>query len=191
VSFRRSTRRRRRSAATVPSAKRAACMTVLALTVAGCGASGHHASDQAPTAKRVASTSTQTVATATAPQRTNTGPVPPLESAAGPSVLDCLKRAGLGHVAETSEGRWQGVVRDHPLSDEVASVFVTGPYATAAAVREAVPTAGSGENAAAGGLYLLVGTTAGHTAAPIKIAAHCLRPSASTASHTHSKGYTF
>ncbi len=98
---------------------------------------------------------------------------------AKPSVRHCLRRAGLNDVTETSADRWQGVVGHHPLSDEIASVFVVGPYSSAKAVRRAVPTAGKGEVAAAGGLYLLIGNAAGHVARPIASAAACLRPTAS------------
>jgi hypothetical protein len=153
---------------------RTACLGAVALTVSACGASSKrdpvkahsvHASD------RPASTQTTSDATATTPERTSTGSATPRPSL----IVECLNRAGLAHVTATSSNHWQGVVGDHPLSDETASVFVVGPYSSAAAVRGAVPTVGEGENAAAGGLYLLVGSTAGHTAAPIRRAAACLR----------------
>jgi hypothetical protein len=107
------------------------------------------------------------------------------------SVAYCLRHAGLNEVTETSYHRWQGVVGHHPLTDGIASVFVVGPYSSAAAVRRAVPTAGPGEVAAAGGLYLLVGNAAGHVAAPIARAAACLRPTAGSAKPKPPKHYTF
>jgi hypothetical protein len=161
---------------------------VVAMTVAACGSSTHHVSAKTRTSTRgEASRPVPTTPIVT----TTTSTITPPSAAAGPSVVACLKRARLGHVTATSSNRWQGVIGDHPLSDEVASVFVVGPYSSAAAVRRAVPTVGQGENAAAGGLYLLVGTTAGHTAKPIASAAACLRPSATSRASKRPKSYKF
>jgi hypothetical protein len=170
---------------------RTACLGAVALTVAACGASSKHDPLKAHTihaSDRHASTPTTSVATATTPEQTST-----VSAASKPSlVVECLNRAGLANATPTSSNRWQGVVGDHPLSDETASVFVVGPYSSAAAVRRAVPTVGPGENAAAGGLYLLVGSTAGHTATPITKAAACLRSgSDSTAKPKRQKSYKF
>ena len=155
----------------------------LSLIAAGCGASTQHPAAKPRSAKG-----------SDPPKSAHTTPATTASLAVTPrvDVPSCLARAGLNDVTETSSGRWQGVVGGHSRGDETASVFVVGPYSSSAAVRHAVPTAGKGEVAAAGGLYLLVGSAAGHVAAPLASAAACLRPTADSVSKPkHSKGYTF
>jgi hypothetical protein len=181
---------------------RAVCAAAVALTVAACGTSTRHVgaktrvvsnSDSVSNADSSTSADAAPVATATTGQQTSALPAGSSTTAHADVVVSCLSKAGLEHATETAFGHWQGVVGDEPLTDETASVFVLGPYSSAAAVRHAVPTAGQGEIAAAGGIYLLVGNAAGHVAAPIRRAAACLRPTASLLGPPtkRSKHYTF
>jgi hypothetical protein len=96
----------------------------------------------------------------------------------------CLKAAGLGHIVHGA-GRWQGTTGENPITDLNASVFVAGPFPTAAAARAGASADERDEIAFPGGRYLVTANSASYLAQEVSFAAACL------ASSTGRGGYTF
>jgi len=184
---------RRRLSGTLASTRRALTLggvVATALVVGGCGTSGQDAGPKLKTPHRAASSRHIRAAVAESSRRTRLASKRPEPTAL--SVQSCLQRAGLDNVTETSPGRWQGTAGDHPSNVELASVFVLGPYSSAAAVRQALRTTSSAETGAAGGVYLLLGSISGHLGSHISAAASCLHALSRSIHRPHkSKHYTF
>jgi hypothetical protein len=85
-----------------------------------------------------------------------------------------MKLAGLGHVTRVTNRKWQATIGSYTVRHVNRSVWVTGPYRSAAQAARLAQSLRRTEIAYAGGRYIATATDKSYLASSASLVAVCL-----------------